>query len=66
MATTQSDIDALETAIKSGAKKVKFRDRETEYRDLSEMKQILADMKAEMTGSKRPTPFFSSYGRGYK
>lgn len=66
MATVnQADIDALELAIRSGAKKVKYRDRETEYRDLSEMKQILADMKAEMTGSKRPSSFFSSYGRGY-
>lgn len=66
MALTQSDIDALEMAIASGVKKVKFSDRETEYRDLSEMKEILRDAKAAVSGSKRGPYLASSYRRGYQ
>lgn len=66
MAITQADIDALELAIASGAKKVKFSDRETEYRDLSEMKEILNGMKAALSGAKRRPYLASSYRRGYQ
>ena len=34
---TQADLDAVTKAITSGKKKVKFRDREVEYRDLDEL-----------------------------
>lgn len=38
MAWTQADLDALETAIKTGVRKVTYRDgRTTEFRDLAEM-----------------------------
>jgi hypothetical protein len=66
MAITQEDIDALELAIASGAKKVKFSDRETEYRDLAEMKEILNRMKAALNGTKRRPYLATSYRRGYQ
>ena len=53
-------------AIASGAKKVKFSDRETEYRDLNEMKQILNDMKASVAGKRRAPYVPQSYSRGYQ
>lgn len=65
MAYSQDDIDALQMAIASGAKKVKFSDRETEYRDLAEMKQILNEMKASVSG-KRREPYRPTYSRGYQ
>lgn len=65
MAYSQADIDALKIAIASGAKKVKFSDRETEYRDLAEMKQILRDMESSVSG-KRRTAFSPTYSRGYQ
>lgn len=66
MAYSQADIEALEMAIASGAKKVKFSDRETEYRDLAEMKQILNDMKASVAGKRRRVYRATSYSREYQ
>jgi hypothetical protein len=66
MALSQADIDALELAIVSGVKKVKFSDRETEYRDLAEMKQILNDAKASVSGRKRTAYTSCGYNRGYQ
>jgi hypothetical protein len=66
MALTQADIDALEKAIVSGVKKVKFSDRETEFRDLDEMERILNRAKGTVGGKSRAAYRFTSYGRGYK
>jgi hypothetical protein len=66
MALTQADIDALEKAIVSGVKKVKFSDRETEFRDLNEMKEILNDARASVSGKRREAYRFTRYERGYK
>lgn len=40
MAFTADDLTAIDTAIKSGHRKVKYRDREVEYRSLDEMKAV--------------------------
>lgn len=37
MSWTQSDLDKLESAIATGARRVKFKDREVEYRSHDEM-----------------------------
>jgi hypothetical protein len=66
MAYTQDDIDALKAAIASGAKKVKFSDRETEYRDLSEMRQILNEMQASIRGTRREPYRPKGYSREYQ
>lgn len=40
MAWTTQDLEALNGAIKTGARKVKYADKEVEYRDLDEMLRI--------------------------
>lgn len=39
-AFTQDDLDAINTAIKSGATTVKYGDKEVTYRSLSEMMRV--------------------------
>lgn len=51
MSFSQSDITALESAIKSGVRRVKYADREAEYHSLAEMQSLLAQMRAEVNGS---------------
>lgn len=49
MAWTQSDLDALDTAIKAGVKRVRFADgRETEYHSLKEMIDLRSTMRAQL------------------
>ena len=47
MAYTQVEIDALKSAIASGALTVKYDDLTTTYRSLDEMTKILGDMEKE-------------------
>lgn len=66
MAISQEDIDALQTALGTGAKKVKKGDEEVEYRSISEMRAILADMKSQLAGGKRTgiAVVYPTIGRG--
>jgi hypothetical protein len=52
MPYTQDDLAKLKKAIATGAKKVRFGSgdsaHETEFRTLAEMKQIVADIEAEI------------------
>lgn len=54
MAYSQSDIDALKSAIASGAKQVRFGagpdSREVTYRSLDEMRDVLAEMEKSVNG----------------
>lgn len=59
MAWTQSDLDALETALKAGARVVQFRDRRVEYHSLEEMLKLRAVMKDEVLGDSATTPSVS-------
>lgn len=65
MAWTQEELNTIEQAYKSGVKKVKFKDRETEFRDLNEMQAIIREARKELNGSTR-TPYLGSYNRGYQ
>lgn len=52
MAYTQTDVDALKTAIASGAVDVTYSDgSRVTYRSLDEMRSILGEMEAEVAGS---------------
>ena len=51
MSYTQDQIDRLENAIALGVTTVKHGETTTIYRSLSEMKSILADMKASVNGN---------------
>ena len=68
MAYSQADIEKLRAAIATGAKRVRFGSgpdsREVEYRDLSEMKQVLADMLTENAGTREPNRIVGAYHSG--
>lgn len=64
MAWTQAEIDILKASIASGERRVKYQDKEVEYRSLAEMKEILRGMEAEVspssvTCSTRRTGYYS-------
>jgi len=65
MAWTTDDLTALESAIKTGARKVKYADKEVEYRDLDEMERIRKLIKAEL-GINTPARerFFAKHSKG--
>ncbi len=65
MAWTLTELAEIEAAYKSGVKKVKFKDRETEFRDLAEMKNIINEAKVELNQRSR-APYAPTYGRGYQ
>jgi hypothetical protein len=48
MAFTQTDIDTLEQAAASGEKRVRFADREVEYRSIDELLRALALARSEV------------------
>lgn len=50
MAWSREDREALERAIATGAKRVRFADREVEYRTLAEMEATLERIKREVGG----------------
>lgn len=53
MAFTQAQITALESAIATGATRVRYADRDVQYRDLDEMEKLLAKMKRQVNGTTR-------------
>lgn len=48
MAWTQTQLDALEEAIATGAKRVKYADKEIEYGSIREMMQLREAMKRSL------------------
>ncbi|XWN29947.1 MAG: hypothetical protein ROR55_20995 [Devosia sp.] len=66
MAWTQTDIDTLKNAMKTGAYKVKYADgREATYRTLEEMRSLLAEMKDEVYGRQRQGVSFTQHSSGF-
>ena len=63
MAYTADDIVALKRAIASGARVVRYRSGSVEYRSLSEMREILEIMEAEVHG-KKPRRTLAVYRSG--
>lgn len=57
MAFTQSDIDTLKTAMLSNVKSVTFADgRTVQYRDIAEMKDVLAMAQADVNAASNKSP----------
>lgn len=69
MAWTQTDLDTLEKAIATGATRVKYADKEVEYRTLAEMWQLRDQIKDELglngTGENKGRRF-ASFDKGIK
>lgn len=55
MAYTVEQLTILETAIAQGATRVKYADKEVEYRSLNEMLQLRTEMRDEL-GLNGPDP----------
>lgn len=66
MAWTQAELDALEFAYKSGVTRVKYKDRETEYRSLQEMRSLIDEARREINGTRRRPHTYTSYSRRYQ
>ena len=45
---SQSDIDALKSAMAKGHKRVRYTSGEVEYQSVDDMRKILADMEREV------------------
>lgn len=58
---TESDITALETAIKGGVLRVKFADREVQYQSISEMLKLLQTMQDAVGGEETNSPSRTTY-----
>lgn len=63
MAYTQEELTALQSAIAQGVKKVKYSDKEVEYRDLNEMYEVLANMQKEL-GTSNHGRRYASHSKG--
>jgi hypothetical protein len=65
MAYSANDLAALETAIATGALRVKQGNEEVQYRSLSEMMAVRRMMQAELTpGSRKASVSYPVTGRG--
>jgi len=66
MAFTQSDIDTLKAAMKSGVKSVTYADgRGVTYRDIGEMQSVLALMQNDVDqAASTPSISYASFDRG--
>lgn len=51
MPYTEQQLQALRDALASGVRKVRFADREMEFRDVAELKQAIATAEAELARS---------------
>jgi hypothetical protein len=65
---TEQQLQALRDALASGVRKVRFADREMEFRDVAELKQAIATAEADLAKS-AGTPFVRqirvSTGKGF-
>ena len=51
MPYTEQQLQALRDALASGVRRVRFADREVEFRDVAELKQAIATAEAEVAKS---------------
>jgi hypothetical protein len=66
MATwTQTDLDAINKAISTGAKRVRFQTHEVEYQTVEEMLRIRDSILADLGQSQSGGMMFAEFGGGY-
>jgi hypothetical protein len=66
MAYTQSDIDALRSALAKGIRRARLNGEEVEFNSPSEMRRQLREMEAELSGVSigQPTVSYARTSRG--
>lgn len=66
MAFTQADLDAINSAIATGAKRVRFQTHEVEYPSVGEMLKARQVIKDELEGTGQTDgAIFAEYHGGY-
>lgn len=65
MAWTQSDLDKIEKAIATGARKVRFQTHEVEYQSMGDMLKARDVIKASLAGDDSGGVMFVEYGGGH-
>jgi hypothetical protein len=65
MAWTQADLDAINKAISSGAKRVRFQTHEVEYQSVDEMLRVRDIIMADLGQSQTSGMIFAEFGGGY-
>ena len=72
MSFTQIDLDAIDSAIKSGKRAVQYNQRRVEYQSLSDMlkardiiKKEVDDAQSLVTGVNRPRGYRARTSKGY-
>ncbi|MEO3997191.1 hypothetical protein [Mesorhizobium sp. CAU 1732] len=65
MAWSQSDLDAIEKAIASGARRVRFQTHEVEYQSTREMLKARDVIRADIDVSTRPGVMLAEYSSGH-
>jgi len=61
---TQKDLDALNLAIASGARKVKYTDKEIEYRSLDDMLRIRKIILEALGLAKKSNRLLANHSKG--
>lgn len=64
MAFSQTDLDALDQAIKEGVSRVKYSDKEVQYRSLGEMIQLRDLMRRELGLQDSTRRIFAQHTKG--
>lgn len=64
MAWTQTDLDAINAAIATGARRVRFQTHEVEYQSVGELLRARDAIAAEINGSSGCGIMFAEYGPG--
>jgi hypothetical protein len=64
MAWTQSDLDALDAAIKKGVRSVSYQSGRVDYHSLDDMLKLRALMAGEVNGTSTPSTTVGVYASG--
>lgn len=65
MAWSQADLDTIEKAISSGARRVKFQTHEVEYQSIGDMLKARDVIRAEIVTTARPGVMLAEYVPGH-
>lgn len=64
MAWTQQDLQMIEDAIRQGAKRVKYGDKEVEYHSLDDMLRIRNEMLEELNPQENSGRRYAQFSKG--
>lgn len=64
MAWSQTDLDALETALAKGVRRVRYSDKEVEYQSIDDMIKVRELMRQQLSQSARPQRIYASFSKG--